>query len=45
MNVQTENFLAQTCVIGGCAALMGAVLFLFMMLSDYLKGLLTIAQV
>ncbi|MGY6543253.1 hypothetical protein [Arthrospiribacter ruber] len=45
MKVQTENILAHTCVIGGCASLIGTVLFLFMMLSDYVKGLFTIAQI
>ncbi|EKB51250.1 hypothetical protein [Cecembia lonarensis] len=44
MKVQTENILAHTCVIGGCAALIGTVLFLFMMLSDYLKGFLSVAS-
>jgi hypothetical protein len=45
MKIQTENILAHTCVIGGCAALIGAVLFLFMMMSDYLKELLNIGSI
>jgi hypothetical protein len=45
MKVQTENILAHTCVIGGCAALIGTVVFLFLMLSDYLKEVLSVASV
>lgn len=41
MKVQTENALAHTCVIGGCTALIGTVIFLFMMMADYLKTLLS----
>ncbi|MGY6741162.1 MAG: hypothetical protein ACXIUQ_00390 [Cecembia sp.] len=42
MKIQTENILAHTCVIGGCAALIGIVLFLFMMMSDYVKEILSV---
>jgi len=45
MKVQTENILAHACVIGVCAALIGTVLFLFLMMSDYLKELLNISSV
>lgn len=38
MKVQTENIFAYTCVKGGCAAMIAAVFFLFMMLSDNLKN-------
>jgi len=44
MKVQIENILAHTCVIGGCAALIGTVVFLFLMLSDYLKEVLSVAS-
>jgi hypothetical protein len=44
MKVQPENILAHACVIGGCAALIGTVLFLFIMLSDYLKEVLSAAS-
>ncbi|WP_170069058.1 hypothetical protein [Cecembia rubra] len=44
MKVQSENILAHTCVIGGCAALIGTILFLIMMLLDYLKGFLSVAS-
>ncbi|WP_293014345.1 hypothetical protein [Mongoliibacter sp.] len=45
MKIQTENILAHTCVIGGCAALIGTVVFLFIMLSDYLKEVLSVASI
>lgn len=41
MKVQTENILAHTCVIGSCATLIGIVIFLFMIMSDYVKELLS----